>query len=218
MPSFTQLSGIDHIIWDWNGTLLDDLDLCLDVINGMLQRRDLPGIDRAGYQEIFDFPVRDYYLRLGFDFSREPFQQISTEFITLYEQGRPNCHLVEGALETLEEVSQKGYTQSILSASKSAYLNQAVQDHGLKDYFNPILGLDNHHAAGKLDLARNYFNDNPRDTSRLLLIGDTTHDAAIADDLGLACLLIPRGHHSQDRLAATGAPLLPGIRALIDLL
>ena len=50
-----------HIIWDWNGTLLDDAWLCVDVMNGMLRERRLPTRTLDQYKEVFDFPVRNYY-------------------------------------------------------------------------------------------------------------------------------------------------------------
>ena len=57
------MRGFDHVIWDWNGTLLDDAWLCVDVMNGMLCRRALPVLTPAKYEESFDFPVLDFYRR-----------------------------------------------------------------------------------------------------------------------------------------------------------
>ena len=69
-----------HVIWDWNGTLLDDVWLCVDIINAMLGRRGVPALDRERYRRIFDFPVPIYYERAGFDFSRETFAAAADEF------------------------------------------------------------------------------------------------------------------------------------------
>ena len=56
-----------HIIWDWNGTLLDDTWLCVEGINQALIKRNLTPISEDRYREVFTFPVRDYYKKLGFD-------------------------------------------------------------------------------------------------------------------------------------------------------
>ena len=37
-----KLTAYAHVIWDWNGTLLDDAWLCVDVMNGVLRAHDLP--------------------------------------------------------------------------------------------------------------------------------------------------------------------------------
>ncbi len=61
------------LIWDWNGTLLDDVTLCNDCLNQLLEAHGYPQrYDRAGYRELFGFPIEDYYRCAGFDFSRHP--------------------------------------------------------------------------------------------------------------------------------------------------
>ena len=76
------LKKYTHIIWDWNGTLLDDAWLCVDVMNGMLEERGMKLKTVDEYRELFDFPVRDYYEKLGFNFKDEPFDKVGMEFIT----------------------------------------------------------------------------------------------------------------------------------------
>ena len=75
---------IKHIIWDWNGTLLDDRWLCVDSINLSLRKRNLPEINEQKYLDIFCFPVEKYYQKLGFDFEKEPFTVSGSEFISNY--------------------------------------------------------------------------------------------------------------------------------------
>ena len=205
-----------HIIWDWNGTLLDDLNLCLEIINNLLTKYDLPLLSSKDYLDIFGFPVKDYYRKIGFNFETLSFEVISTEFITAYENGRPNCKLMPGTLVTLETLSNIGYTQSILSASKRDFLTKAVQDYGIQDYFLAINGLDNHHAAGKLDLAQVFMKTQNLDPNTTLLIGDTLHDAEIAHDLGTDCWLIPNGHHSKQRLESAGVPILDSLAKISE--
>ena len=205
---------LQHIIWDWNGTLLDDLELCLEIINGMLKERELPAITRESYLEVFDFPVKNYYQKLGFDFSLEPFEAVSDQFIQAYERGRPECQLMDGSREILAALSSRRISQSILSASRRVYLTKAVQEYGIESHFNSIEGLDNHHAAGKLELAYQFLEFCPFDPAEMLLVGDTTHDGDIARALGVDCMLIPNGHHSRERLAATGLPVLNSLLEL----
>jgi phosphoglycolate phosphatase-like HAD superfamily hydrolase/membrane protease YdiL (CAAX protease family) len=210
----SQVTGIKHIIWDWNGTLLDDLDMCLDIIGGMLTERNLPAIDKESYLEIFDFPVKDYYQKIGFDFSQEPFETISDQFIGAYEKGRPDCDLIGGAREILAHAARLGLSQSILSASKNSYLLKAVEDYGIAGYFTAVLGIDNHHAAGKLALAQAFLESSSLDPQEMLLVGDTTHDGDIARAIGVNCVLIPNGHHSRSRLEETGFPVIDSLNDL----
>lgn len=203
--------GIQHIIWDWNGTLLNDLDLCLAAINDILNKRGLNTVSPSTYLDIFGFPVKDYYLKLGFDFSEEPFEDISTEFILSYEAGRPGCSLMEGSRDLLQFFHSNGMSQSILSASKKSYLDHAVFDYKVQDFFVLVEGLDNHHAASKLSLAGEHLDKLHYPPSSILLIGDTLHDAEIARELGLRCCLIPNGHQGKHRLEKTTATIVDSL-------
>ncbi|MCB0259186.1 MAG: HAD family hydrolase [Calditrichae bacterium] len=199
------ISRYRHIIWDWNGTLLDDAWLCLDIMNGMLNKRGMSPLSAARYREIFDFPVIDYYRRIGFDFTREPFEAISTEFITEYNRRKFECRLRVHSREVLNHFSRQGRGQSILSASQHALLERIVQHHDIRHFFNEISGLDDHHAAGKTANARAMIRNLPLPPSEVLLIGDTVHDVAVAEAIGVDCLLIPGGHQDDQRLEASGA-------------
>ncbi len=183
----------------------------------MLQERGLNSITRAEYLKAFNFPVKDYYLEIGFDFSREPFEKISTEFITAYEQGRAHCSLMPHAREILELIHRSGRTQSILSASKNSYLQQAVIDHEIQAYFNSIQGLDNHHAAGKVSLAESFMETSVHKPDQVVLIGDTIHDAEIAKLIGVENILIPNGHQDRSRLAETDGILIDSLADLQSL-
>ena len=74
-----------HVIWDWNGTLVDDTWLFVDIMNGVLKDRNLNGITLQDYRNVFDFPVEDYYLKLGFNFSEEAFKTAGLDFIKIYD-------------------------------------------------------------------------------------------------------------------------------------
>ena len=198
----------DHIIWDWNGTLFDDAALCVDIMNGMLIRRGLPGLSAERYARIFDFPVQDYYQLIGFDFATEPFERLSDEFMDAYHRRMRECGLRSGSREVLAAARARGLTQSILSAMKHDTLTTLITEYGLREYFTDLVRLDNHHAAGKGALGQQWIARQSLDPARMVLIGDTTHDYEVAQALGVACIQIPSGHHAAERLSASGSPLI----------
>ncbi|MEA2013184.1 MAG: HAD hydrolase-like protein, partial [Verrucomicrobiota bacterium] len=106
----------DHIIWDWNGTLLDDASLCVNIMNRILNKHDLPELTLDFYRSKFGFPVKDYYKTIGFDFSKDSFEKISTMFIEEYEKQRGICKLHEFSIEILSVLKKWGKEQSVLSA------------------------------------------------------------------------------------------------------
>lgn len=192
--------GYRHIIWDWNGTLLDDLDYCLRVMNDILRRRGLPELDRERYHAVFDFPVRDYYARLGFDWTRDSFEALSVEFITGYDAHRLECPLHADSRRMLAAVKAAGLTQSILSAYRHETLVEIVDHFGLIPYFAHLSGLDNIYARSKAELGRAQLARLGLPPGEILLIGDTVHDLEVAREIGVDCVLVATGHHPAEKL------------------
>ncbi len=198
-----------HVFWDWNGTLLDDAWLCRDVMNVMLRARGMPEMSETRYQEIFDFPVRVYYERIGFDFSRETFEDLGMEFILGYESRRREAVLYPDVQDGLQHIANAGLHQSILSAYHHDTLVSLVSEHGLRGFFHDLHGHDDHYAAGKVPQGRRALEALGMDPAHTLLIGDTAHDAEVAAELGMTCWLIPGGNQPLSRLQSTGCPLFP---------
>ena len=191
-----------HIIWDWNGTLLDDLGLCIEVMNGLLANRGLPLLDRTRYHALFDFPVRDYYSRLGLDLTGDGFERLSVEFITAYDERRLDCRLHRGAEEILTAATQAGATQSILSAYRHKTLVEIVGHFGLAHHFVRLTGLGNIYAHSKEELGRAWIAELGLPPADVLMVGDTVHDLEVARYMGADCILVASGHHPAARLRA----------------
>jgi len=198
---------IRHIFWDWNGTLLDDAWLCRDVMNAMLRNRNMPELSAERYQEIFDFPIEGYYQRIGFDFERESFADLGREFIDGYELRRMEARLYADATEALRKVADWGVGQSVLSAYQHDTLVTLIAEHGLTDFFSALHGHQDIYPVGKTPQGRDALRTLGLDPAETLLIGDTVHDAEVAEELGIGVLLIPGGNQPEARLRAAGVPL-----------
>lgn len=201
------------IIWDWNGTLLNDAFLCRSVMNDILRKRSLPVMSSRRYEEIFDFPVEVYYERLGFNFSTESFEKLGTEFIASYERRKSICRLQANARNLLRNLQHKGAVQALLSAYRHDTLVELVASKGLSGCFDTILGADDHYARGKEEQGRVLFKKLKPSPPETLLIGDTVHDFEVARAIGVDCLLIHSGHQSKSRLEACGCTVLEDLTA-----
>ena len=206
-----------QIIWDWNGTLLNDAWLCVDVMNTMLDQRGLPLITLEIYRDIFDFPVRDYYLKLGYDFNKEPFEKVGMEFMIHYNKRQKECSLHSEVHRILSEIKRMGYAQSILSAREQNELRQETIDLNVAGFFEKVCGLDDHYAHGKTDVGIKLLEDLNVPKDKVIFIGDTRHDAEVADELGIDCILIPNGHYSVQRLKNCNKPIVQSINELLHL-
>jgi len=211
----TNGSRYSYIIWDWNGTLLDDAALCVEVMNSVLAARGLPLLTLARYGELLDFPIVNYYARLGFDFAAEPFEIPATQFIDEYYRRWSECSLAEGAVQALRAFSELRCAQSILSAAPQVILGRALQHYGIGDYFTTVSGLADHYARGKVENGRRLVAESGIDPRRILLIGDTLHDLEAAKAMGVECALVPGGHCGKPRLMASGGLVLPDLAAVV---
>lgn len=196
------------IIWDWNGTLLNDLHYCIDTINILLGKRNLPLLDHNRYREVFSFPVKEYYRQIGFDFNTEDFEGPAAEFTDLYRSKVKACPLHDEAKNVLHFFKQKRVRQFVLSAMEQEMLELTLRQKGIYNFFYGIAGLDDHYAVSKIDTGYQLLNEYQILPGNALMIGDTTHDFEVAKALGVRCVLISDGHQSEKRLRETGAPVL----------
>ena len=188
-----------HILWDFNGTVLDDVEPCIMSINELLTTHGLPPLsDRAQYQSVFGFPVKDYYERIGFDFDKTSFDILAVEWVNLYYKYNSPLKLCPNIVPALEAVSKAGIPQLILTASKTEMVEGQLGELGIGSYFDGIIGLDNIHASGKSDIALEW--KNRVKPANPVMIGDTEHDAEVADLIGADCLLVCCGHMSRQKL------------------
>jgi phosphoglycolate phosphatase len=205
-----------HIIWDWNGTLLDDTWLCVEGINKSLEKRSLQTITKEIYRKVFSFPVEDYYERLGFDFNKEPFEVAGDEFVAYYAKCFHKVKLHKQVSSALGALEIAGFSQSILSAGKQEYLDQWVKVHGLSEYFMIIRGIDNQYARGKIELGITFIKELPYEKDEIVMVGDTVHDSDVADAMGIDCLLIDHGHMGNKKLKTTGRKVFSNIEHVRD--
>ncbi|MBT3242011.1 MAG: HAD family hydrolase [Bacteroidetes bacterium] len=211
------LSNIRHIIWDWNGTLLNDRWLCLKSINHLLHKRGLPLLDDQKYLQIFRFPVKDYYELAGFDFTKEDFATPAMEFINLYNDGKFSCSMHDGAFDVLDKLYAKGIKQYLLSASEKIVLSEMVKHYNIGHYFTHLEGLDNHYAAGKLGLGRELLSKIKAEKSKIVMIGDTCHDGEVAADLGIEFISYSNGHYLPERLSSCSSLQIDKLSELLSL-
>ena len=203
-----RLSDIDTILWDWNGTLLNDMNLCIRSMNKLLKKRRLPLLCPDRYLQVFTFPVKEYYSQLGFDFNKEPFEIPAEEFIVHYNKGISQVPLFDDAVDILTWFRNQGKRQFIISAMEHDALMRSVKERNILNYFHKITGISDNLAFGKTAIAKQLIFEQNIDVSRSIFIGDTTHDAEVAQDISVKNLLISRGHQHHERLKKTGNPVM----------
>jgi len=202
------------ILWDWNGTLLDDTVAALDTLNEMIVKRGGKAMTMEFYREHFAFPVRPFYDTIGIVARDDAeWDAIAVEYHEIY--ARQPKHRNGEAVQALEFAVARGWRQAIISALRQDLLEADVAREGLAEYFCEIYGTDNLDGASKLDRARELKAKLGDD--EYVLIGDSIHDFEVAEALGVRCVLCAQGGHSARRLARfapAGATLMDAMRMI----
>lgn len=205
-----------HVIWDFNGTILDDLQIGIDAVNVMLKKRSLPTIDSIeDYRKIFGFPIKEYYRRCGFDFDAEDYESIlAPEWVAEYKKRESDAELCCGVLDAIRSFESASIRQSVVSASSSDMLHEQIERLGIVGYFDSIIGCDNFFAYGKVQLCREFVASHSEDV--FILVGDSTHDYESAVHSGIDCALVLSGHMSRETLSKCGCPLFEDARSFAE--
>lgn len=205
------------ILWDWNGTLLDDAELSLALENELFAENGYRHVDMEEYRRRFCFPVKDYYLAIGV--KEEDFYPIAGIWAERYQTASAACGLTPHAAETVRRFHDAGFRQVILSASHRDVLRMQVARYPeLDDMFDELVGLSDVYAGSKVQMALDFLRRDGVDPAQAVFLGDTLHDAEVAAAIGCPCLLIAQGHQCPEVLARAGVPVLNDLSEAADLL
>ena len=202
------MNQVKHIIWDWNGTIVNDTWLFVELMNRILNDRNLCLIDKEDYRNLFCFPLEKYYQSLGFDFKKEPYEVPSMEFVRLYDQNKYKPELFNGIEDILSLVQSLGHYNYLLSAQNQDSLIDLVQFYSLGHYFSSIRGTDNFHARGKNGLAKKILKKISTSSNNIIFVGDTTMDVEMALQNNCKIIALTYGHHATNRFKSNENILL----------
>jgi phosphoglycolate phosphatase len=189
-----------HVVWDWNGTLLNDLTHCLNTVNHFLKKHQLPEMDKERYKDVFGFPIRSYYQNIGFKLNDDEFEKLCHDFTELFMGGVFSCGLMDGAEDFLRLVKSTGRTQSVLSASDQDSLDKMITHFNLRPHLDHVFGIPDRLAASKVQRGRELIEHSGIDARDTVLFGDTDHDLEVGETLGARVVLVAHGHQSAVRL------------------
>ncbi len=196
------------VFWDWNGTILDDSGICIAAMNKLLKDYDYPEISRETYERYFDFPVSKYYENIGWNFNVHPFEKVGLEFMDYYRKDIPAADLQQSVRETFKLFYESGKKQFLISAMEHELLLKLTKSYHLHKVFDSINGIEDHYGNGKEHIFEKVIEKNNLNKAKIIMIGDTLHDAEIADSLGIDCLLLFSGHQSYERLKSSGKNII----------
>ena len=208
----------DYIVWDWNGTIVNDAWVFVDVMNFFLKKKGLPQTSINHYKKNFCFPIQDYWKTLGFKFNNKEFSLLNKQFIEEYQKQIFLPKLHPGIVSLIKKINKFRAKQFILSASENSLLHKSVGFYRINYLFEDVLGVDNLNAVGKIPLAKALCKRNNISLKKTLVIGDTKYDLDVAQGLGCMALLVSHGHIEHKRLLDLKVPLVRSVKEIENFL
>ncbi|HEY0700713.1 MAG TPA: HAD hydrolase-like protein [Micromonospora sp.] len=206
----------NHLVWDWNGTLLDDLGLVVASTNTAFATLGAVAVSPTEHRVRFRRPIAEYYAdMLGRALDAEEYARLDRIFHDAYRAGLTTCGLAADALAAMGAWSG---TQSLLSMWFHDELVPLIRTYGLAARFSRVDGLRDPVGGDRkaAHLVR-HLEELGLDGSRTVLIGDSLDDAEAAESVGARCVLYTGGVTDPDRLRASGRPVADSLVEAVEL-
>ena len=194
----TDIKKYENIVWDWNGTIVNDSQLAFDIYREECGLYNLEEMNFDEYKSKFFFPVKDFYEKVGLP--TEKYIEVADRFSKVYRGKWHGIKIHSQVEEYLEKFKNAGLSQFILSAYRQKELIEMVKFYGLENYFTEIAGVDNNLAHSKFERGGILLKKWGIIPQKTLMIGDTEHDFDVARALGFDIILISWGTISHEKL------------------
>ncbi|MDR3450934.1 MAG: HAD family hydrolase [Alphaproteobacteria bacterium] len=194
------------VVWDWNGTLLDDTELVRTCVNKALKDVGHPEMDMERFRALQIRPLRDFYKAAGLN-EDEVLRALEIEgriFDQEYEPLADHAPLREGAVDLLRRLSGHKVDNVIVSNHLTHQIARLLEKHNIRGFFGDIIAYAahkrGHRTETKGDKLRVFIAERGLNTANAVIIGDTLEEIEIARELGMASIAITGGIHAEERL------------------
>ena len=182
-----------NIIFDWSGTLCDDLTLTIECTNYVLAQYGLPLLDEAGFRAEFQLPYPNYYAWKTPGISIE---EIEAHYRHVLERPKSKVTVLPHAREFLEYCAAAGIRCFILSSMDSKAFAEQAEELGLSGFFEGIhTGILNKEAHIHRLMQQHELR--AEDTA---FIGDMQHDMHAAHCAGVWGIGVLTGYNNAAQL------------------
>ncbi|MGW4238300.1 HAD family hydrolase [Streptomyces sp. NPDC004749] len=211
-----------HLVWDWNGTILDDIQAVIGATNAAFAEMGLEPITLDRYRELYCVPVPVFYERLMGRLPTDAEWVVMDEcFHRHYIARRAVCGLTAGVRELLARWRLDGGSQSLLSMYGHEELVPVVRGYGIEEHFVRVDGRTGPSGGSKAEHMERHLAalaaGGAISAVRTVVIGDAVDDAVAAAHVGARAVLYTGGSHSRKSLEAVGVPVVDTLGEAVDM-
>ncbi len=200
-----------NLIFDWSGTLVDDMGPVLEATNVVLEKYGIAPYDREGFRRSFRLPYHEFYEELlpGVELA-----ELEAHFRPAFDGATSLVTVLPHAREKLEWAKLRGMRMFVLTSMDPTAFARQLNEFGMQDFFEETY-------AGVLDkreLIAQILETHALHKDETAFIGDMTHDIETARHGGISSIAVLTGYHHAEVLAAVRPDItVPDLGVLVKL-
>lgn len=192
---------IRNVIFDWSGTLVDDLPAVWEASNHVFRQAGVPPLTLEEFRAEFRLPYLGFYEKFV---PKVPIADLEGWFHSRFAECQDSVVPLPHARELLEFCSHRGLRAFVFSAVHPRHLGTQAEVTGFRPYFEKIYGG----VADKRTQILGLLQDNGLDPDATMFVGDMQHDIDTAKAGGVHSVAVLTGYNSLTQLRESGPDLI----------
>ncbi len=207
---------LDSIIFDFNGTLLDDFDVTYNIEKNIFKSLGYKGFSKKRCKDTFINPINKYYDALGLNSKDYDYKKMNNDFFNEYlKRRKEESHLFKNEKEVLCELKARGFKLYILSATEINLLKEQLEYLKIKDLFTDFIASNDSESKSKIEYGKEFVNKHNLNKDNCVLIGDTLHDYECAEEFNIDSIMFLKGHNSKKKLKTLNKKMVKNYKEIL---
>jgi phosphoglycolate phosphatase len=202
-----------NMIFDWSGTLVDDLPPVLDATNRIFAHHGRAEMDREEFRRTFRLPFAEFYAEVLPGVAMADLDKLYFEFFVESER---RVTVLPGAIEFLDYCQAENKRVFLLSSIHQDHYSAQSEALGLARYFERAYAQ----VLDKKEKIHEILDTHRLDPAETMFVGDMVHDIETARHGGVFSVATLTGYDPPERLAAARPDLtvadLDGLRKFLE--
>ncbi len=182
-------------VFDLDGTLLDTSQGVVSAVQKTIEANKLRKLSLEELMTFIGPPIQDSFEKT-YQIKGDRVQELADAFRRFYQQPEFLFQAVpyEGIFEFMKQLREKGIKMAVATYKREDYAISVLKHFGFDRYLDLMYGSDSHNKQKKMDIIERCMIDMGLDDySEAVMIGDSSHDAMGAEQIGMDFLGVTYG-------------------------
>ncbi len=203
------MESVKHIIFDWDGTLMDSAPRIVSAMQETARVLNLPVPDDQAVRHIIGLSLEHTFELLFPETEPADYDKLFEEYRYQYVEGdHAETPLFEGVEETLNWLKSRGYELAVATGKRRPGLERVMNGHPIKELFTDSICAGEAEGKPNPDMLLQLTERNRWLKQHCVMIGDTSHDLQMANNAGMSGIGVSYGAHPVENLKQCSPALI----------